>query len=226
MKLPQSVRPCSFRLPFWPGKFPTLYLLLALGAANVVHGQFQPPTAQIIGQPVGGGLFNYSVTLRNNLASISSIQTFWISWAPGEDFLPSKPTSVQAPPGWSYSIAGGPYSNYGYTYPDGYSIEFTSSSAPIAAGASLNFGFVSTDSPGSIAGSSSIYYGTPILTSFIYSGIGESGYGSEFVVQVVPEPSVLAILGLGSAAGLLYQRQRSRQRLGAYEPSLRLGRLT
>ncbi len=188
-----------------------LAFLIGLGAAGNMQAQFLSPLAQISSQPAGGGLYNYSISLQNNPGSASSIETFWFSWLPGLDFLPSQPGSVQPPAGWNYSIQGGPYSYLGYTYPDGYSIEFTSSTGPIAPGASLNFKFVSSDSPSALAGTSSIYPGYQILTSFIYSGIGESGFGSQFQVQVVPEPGALALLIVGLAALFLTPARFNRE---------------
>jgi len=185
-----------------------LVFLLALGTTGTIQGQGLTANAQISDQPAGNGLFNYSITLNNAPGSTSSIETFWFGWIPGEDFLPSRPTSVQTPSGWNYSIRGGPYSYYGYTYNDGYSIEFTSSTAPLPAGASLHFGFVSSDSPSTMAGDSPIYPGTPIFTSYVYSGLG-AGVGSRFTVQV-PEPSALALLIVGSTIAFFAGRRHQR----------------
>ncbi len=168
--------------------------LLAVGAASAVHAQIQAD-AQLTGQSAGGGLYTYNITLNNLGSSSSGIQTFWYSWVPGADFLPTSPTSVQAPAGWMSSVQGGPYYDpYGYYYPDGYSIEFTTSTTPLNPGSSLTFGFMSTDSPAALAGNSPIFTYYPVGTSYVFSGVGESGLGLQFVVQSVPEPSSLALL--------------------------------
>src|SRR5215831_16372288 len=86
-------------------------LLLAFGLGASVQAQIVA-SGEISGTPIGGGVYNYTITLHNGPAS-EGIQTFWYSWVPGEDFLPSYPLSVTPPSGWSYSIAGGPY-----YYPD------------------------------------------------------------------------------------------------------------
>jgi hypothetical protein len=184
-----------------------LGLVFLLGATRAVHAQGISASAQISGQTAGGGSYNYTLTLANANSSLSSISTFWYSWVPGADFLPSSPMSVQAPAGWAYSIQGGPYYNYGYYYPDGYSIEFTTTTKPLAPGSSLNFGFVSPDSPAALAGNSPWYSGYKVGTSYVYSGIG-SGNTSSFTVQSVPEPSSLGLLVAGSACLLAGWRRR------------------
>jgi hypothetical protein len=176
-----------------------LSLLFVLGTVASVQAQGLVVNAQIGSQPAGGSLFDYSLTLNNGAGSGGSIETFWFSWTPGMDYLPSRPTTVQAPAGWTYSIQGGPYSYYGYTYNDGYSIEFTSSTAPVMPGSSIHFGFASPDSPSTVAGNSSIYPGTAVLTSYVYNGVGGGSLGSEFLVQPVPEPTALALLTVGLA---------------------------
>ncbi len=178
-------------VPFLPG-------LLALGAASAAHAQIQAD-AQLTGQSAGGGLYTYNITLNNLGSSSSGIQTFWYSWVPGADFLPTSPVSVQAPAGWMSSVQGGPYYDpYGYYYPDGYSIEFTTSTTPLNPGSSLTFGFMSTDSPAALAGNSPIFTYYPVGTSYVFSGVGESGLGLQFLVQSVPEPSSLALLTAAS----------------------------
>jgi len=70
-----------------------------------------------------------------------------VAWTDyGYDLLPSAPTVTETPTGWGGSVMGGPYSYFGYTYQDGYSIEF-SSATPLAPGGTLTFQFSSPDSP-------------------------------------------------------------------------------
>lgn len=186
-----------------------LYLIFSLGTACAVHAQGISADAQIGSQPSGSGSYNYTITLNNESSSLSPIATFWYSWVPGADFLPTSPTSVQAPTGWTYSIQGGPYYNYGYYYPDGYSIEFTTTTSPLAPGSSLNFGFVSKDSPLALAGDSPWFPGNLVGTSYVFSGVGESGNNSGFLVQSVPEPCLPGLLLVGSV-GLLASGWRRR----------------
>src|SRR5258708_3991709 len=81
-----------------------LSLLFVLGTACSIQAQSILANAQISGQAAGGGGYNYTITLNNTAASTSPIGTFWYSWIPGEDFLPSSPTSVQPPTGLTHII--------------------------------------------------------------------------------------------------------------------------
>jgi hypothetical protein len=165
---------------------------VSLGVAGTLQAQNINATALISSQSAGGGLFNYTLTLNNLASSTSPIETFWFAWLPNDDnFLPSSPTSAQAPPGWNSSIITGSYYSYYYYYYD-YSIEFTSSTAPLNPGHSLTFGFVSSDSPDVVEGDSSIYPGYKVDTSYLYSGVG-AGNGAQVIPQV-PEPSALSLL--------------------------------
>ena len=73
----------------------------------------------------------------------------------------------------------------------------TSTSAPLAAGSSLNFQFDSTDTPAEIAGDSVFFPGTPVGTSFVYQGGPFAGGSDQFVVQSVPEPSTTSAFAIG-----------------------------
>ena len=95
--------------------------------------------------------FNYHITLHNS--GTTNIGTFWFAWVPGKDFLPTAPTSIIKPVGWSATVNGS-----GTT--DGRSIEFIDNSSLLTPGASLSgFGFTSNDTPAQLAGKS------PFLTS-------------------------------------------------------------
>ena len=171
-----------------------LSLLFVLGTACTIQAQSIIANAQISGQAAGGGGYNYTITLNNTAASTSPIGTFWYSWIPGEDFLPSSPTSVQPPTGWTDAIT-----HFGAL--DGYAIEFTASTPLLSPGSSLAFKFSSPDSPAAIAGNSPFYptTPTPVGTSFLYGGITPfSGASAEIVVQSVPEPSSLGLLMAGA----------------------------
>jgi hypothetical protein len=190
-----------------------LGLLFLLGTARAIQAQSIIANAQISGQAAGGGGYNYTITLNNTAASTSPIGTFWYSWIPGEDFLPSSPTSVQPPTGWTDIIT-----HFGAT--DGYAIEFTASTPLISPGSSLAFKFSSPDSPAAIAGSSPFYTTTPtpVGTSFLYGGTTPfSGASAEIVVQSVPEPSSLGLLMAG-AIGLLAKPRQARFATGFFYP--------
>jgi len=167
-----------------------LGLALAVGTAGGVRAQPISASAQITDVPAGGGVFDYMITLNSTVASTANIETFWFGWVPGEDFLATDPTSVIPPTGWTDIIthAGGS---------DGYAIQFVTSTTPLMPGNSLSFMFASTDTPLALAGDSVFYPGTPVGTSFLYSGAPFVGISDEFIAQVVPEPSSIALVGLG-----------------------------
>lgn len=119
-------------------------------------------------------VYHYDVTVTNN--GTTNIGTFWFSWIPGEDFLPSAPLSASNPAGWGNApIGGGLY--------DGSSIQWVASSNAITPGHSLSgFAFTSADSPAVLAGTSPFYPSSDVLTSFVYSGAPEVGVGDNFTV--------------------------------------------
>jgi len=134
--------------------------------------------------------FNYSLTLHNT--GTTNIGSFWLGWIPGEDFLPTTPTNILKPSGWSATLNGGGVG-------DGHSIEFIDGGAPLAPGASLSgFGFTTNDTPAQLAGKSPFFPSTSVTTSFVYGGAPLSGTGFQFTASVVPEPSafLLAVAAL------------------------------
>ena len=157
------------------------------------------PTAVISSTPQGAD-FNYSITLTNSASSTSPIGTFWFSWVPGENFLATSPISETAPTGWSDTVTNG-----GAT--DGFAIQFVAGSNgtvdTIAPGSSMNFSFVSADTPAEIMGDSVFHAGTPVLTSFVYGGAPLSATSDQFVVTpAVAAPTVTALSPTsGPAAG-------------------------
>lgn len=193
--------PCLFSLP--------LTLALAAGlAVSAVNSRAQADaSAQITYQAVAGG-YDYTLTLNNT--GSSALQTFWFSWEPtyNYDFMSAVPTSIVSPSGWSGNISS--YYNYYYGY--NYGIEFSSSTSPLAANGTLNFSFDSTMTPTQMGGNDPTY-GYPVGTFYVSTGAGWSGTESGQLVAtvVVPEPSSLALLAVGSF-GLWLVRARQRHR--------------
>jgi hypothetical protein len=170
-------------------------------AVQRIDAQNYAADSQISGQAAGDGIYDYTLTLNNESSATSPVGTFWFAWTDyGYNLLPSAPTVTESalPAGWSGAVMGGPYSYYGYTYQDGYSIEFTSLT-PLAPGGTLTFHFTSADSPAAIAGNSPFYDGIPVGTSFVYSGGAFSDAGSQFLVSPVPEPSTVGLMIIGVA---------------------------
>jgi hypothetical protein len=143
----------------------------------------------VIASQANGPNFDYTITLKNSASSTAPVETFWYAWVPGKDFLATRPLSVSAPAGWTESITHAPN-----TPTNGYAIEWVTSTAPLAPGSSLDFKFTSADTPASVNGISIYYPGTPVGTSFLYSGAPFQGVSSQFVVTAVPEPSSLALI--------------------------------
>jgi hypothetical protein len=186
-----------------------LVTLLSCTAAHDVGAQNYVVDAQLSGQ-LSGGLYHYTLTLNNESSSMMPVGTFWFAWTDsGYDLLISKPMVTQTPTGWSGSVLGGPYSYYGYTYYDGYSIQFTSTGATLSPGSALSFQFTSPDSPLTMSGVNP-NFGSAIETSVVYSGGPYSDAGDQFLVQTVPEPSVLGLLSLaGATMAMRFRRRRA-----------------
>lgn len=161
-----------------------------------VQGQTLSAHAEVRLDSENFHLFGYDVTLLNLSGSTQPLKTFWLSWLPGEgNFLPTQPSNVEAPSGWTYTIT-----NQGNT--DGYGIRFVTSSTPLQPGSSVDFRFSTKDSPSALRANSPYFPGIPALSSVVYSGL-QYGTRTELVVSYVPEPGVLGLVmvGVGIWAG-------------------------
>jgi hypothetical protein len=159
-------------------------------------------SARLTGTPNGSN-FDYTIVLKNSSSSTDSIKTFWYSWVPGADFLGTSPISVTPPTGWVDHIT-----HFPNVPTNGFAIQFVTSTAPLAPGNSLSFMFTSAETPSQLAGNSPFYPGTPIGTSFVYSGAPFQGDSLQFTVTSAPEPSSLALAGLGSLGVVGYAWRR------------------
>jgi hypothetical protein len=174
--------------------------LMMIGAAPALGGLAASAT---ISDTQNGSNYNYTMALTNT--GTTGIGTFWFAWTPpGDpieyDFLPSLPTPTGEPAGWVGPASPG--------FP-GNSIEYYNlSGSAIAPGQTGTFSFTSPDSPTVLKGTQ---FGFPITTSFIYGGLPEVGSFAQVspVAFVVPEPSSIALLAIGSAA-LLGRRRNPR----------------
>ncbi len=154
------------------------------------------PSGTLVGTPGAGNTFDYTLTLDNGAGATASIESLWYAWLPGFFFLPSVPSSASGgTSGWSANIVAN-------------SIQFQGSLGnAIAPGHSASFTFVTTDSPAALSGMSQGY---PIGESFAYVGTVDASAGIDFAVASVPEPSTLALLGLGSLGCLAAARRKAR----------------
>ena len=135
-------------------------------------------SATIVANQIDATHWQYSLTLTDT--GSTTVGTFWFAWVPGQDFLATSPTSITDPTGWQHIITHGGSS-------DGFGIQWKASlsSADIASGGTLaGFSFTSTDTPSEIGGNSVFFPSTPVLTSFVYSGVPFSDPGFQFTVAV------------------------------------------
>ena len=175
---------------------------IALASNSIVGGQTQ---------------YTYDLSLTNTSTDGSTVGTFWFAWIPHQSYLATNPITVSAPTGW----ADGPDSQSvgGALGEKGASIEFQAggSGSYLAAGNTLKgFSFTTSDSPTSVFGDSIYFPGTPVLTSQVYhagpfSDTFNAPNGYQFLVQVVPEPTTVALMGVAAGALLLIRRNRGKR---------------
>jgi hypothetical protein len=182
------------------------------------------PTATVQSSALGGGEFDYKITLTDPASSPAPIGTFWFSWVPGLDFMDKAPLSVISPAGWTDKVT-----NAGPT--DGFAIQWVASPAGVLMpGNSLTFEFISTEMPAQLMGNSPFHASFPEGTAFVYGGAPFSDAGTQFVAvaaSAVPEPSSLALtlagglaLILRRAGGHLRSRWGPRRAVEEFRPDL------
>jgi hypothetical protein len=150
---------------------------------------------------VGANSYEYSITLHNTGDTV--ISSLWFGWVPFYDLLPSAPTSISSPSGWT-----------GINAPDFFgvaSVQWSTASSPIAPGQSLSgFKFDSPDSP-AVIGGTSFFAGFPVTESYVYAGppvqSGSGGVGISAAVQT-PEPGAIALLLAGPSILCLRRKRR------------------
>lgn len=171
-----------------------LTLLLALGTTGSVLAQGQLGSGTVSGS--GSGPYSYSLSFTDVAGATSPIGSIWYAWIPGQFYLPSNPTGASAPPGWTANLSG-----------TANSVQWTANSPAsyIQPGATLSgFGYTAGFSPAQLAAAPNS--GKSVAYS---AGLFSDG-GNTFTVQIVPEPSVLALLLPGAAALCLAPRRKAR----------------
>ncbi len=106
---------------------------------------------------------DYTYTLTINNTGTTDIGSMFFAWIPGQNYLPSTPSSATSPSGWSLvgiNQAGGG---------QGGSIEWQANT-PLTAGHSLTgFTFTTVDTPSEIFATSP-YFNAPVTTTVAYEG--------------------------------------------------------
>jgi hypothetical protein len=170
-----------------------LFVALLLSASAVSTGLCQGDIASGTVSGSGTGPFTYSLTFSDASNATAPIGSIWYGWVPGLFFLPSSPTSAQAPAGWTATVFGN-------------SVQFVANSAAddIAAGQTLSgFGYHATFSPSDLAAAPNSG------ESVAYMGALSSDAGNTFNVVTVPEPSS-AMLIISGVLGCLFLTGRNR----------------
>jgi hypothetical protein len=161
-----------------------LSLALAAGlAASTISSQAQSATATISGASVGGGLFDYTITLDNT--GTVALESFWYAWTQDGNNLTTDPTVANNSLGWVNGL-------------DSNSIQWKgSASDALQAGQKATFTFVDTENPTTITtspqGESVAYVGSIDFSQ----GVSGDSTGIFSPVLVVPEPSSLTLLAAG-----------------------------
>src|SRR5690348_1462874 len=100
-------------------------------------------------------VYHYDITLTDT--GTTDIGTFWFAWVPGQDFLPSRPSTTTNPTGWTSSLSG-----TGDAF-DGTAIQWVTTANAITPGSSLSgFGFTTADSPMALLANSPTHPSTPV----------------------------------------------------------------
>src|SRR5580692_8720020 len=82
---------------------PTLPLLaLSLAGSIPSLRATEMAGATISATQLNSTTWQYNLVLDN--IGTTNLGTFWLAWVPGEDFLPTTPTSIASPASWTSSV--------------------------------------------------------------------------------------------------------------------------
>ncbi len=153
-----------------PRGFGRLITLVAAscGIGAPLHAQLQA-VATFTATQLTATTYHYEIFLKNT--GTTTIGTFWFSWVPGQDFMPSPPTNIGAPLSWNGVTTHGGAS-------DGYGIQWTTPypAYDLPAGQSFTgFNFNSTMTPTQLMAGL-------VATSYVFIGAPQSDPGYSFAV--------------------------------------------
>jgi len=148
-------------------------LLCLLALSSPAYAQLSA-SATFTSSQVNATTYHYDLVLKNT--GTTNVGTFWFSWVPGVDYMPSSPANVKSATGWSATIT---HAGVG----DGYAILWQG--GPLAAGQTLaGFGFDSAIAPAQMTGLN--------VTAYVYSGAPFSDTGFNFSVTSAPAATLSA----------------------------------
>ncbi len=154
------------------------FALACCGSVFPLRAQLQA-TATVTSTQLSATAYHYEIVLKNT--GTTTIGTFWFSWVPGRDYMPSPPTNIGAPLYWSgLSTHGGATDGYGIQWTTPYSIYY------LPAGQSFSgFSFDSAMTPAQLAAS-------PVGVSYVYIGApqGDPGYNFTVMSAVATAPQL------------------------------------
>lgn len=166
-------------------RFYPIVAALAASAAAAQAQNVNVSTSTLSDAPLGGGVFAYTLTINNT--GTEAVDALWVGWIPGGFFI-SSPTSAANLQGWSSSPVSSSI-QYGGT-----------SGTAIQPGHSGTFTFDSTTTPTQMAGGDDVSWAYGVNTSSF--GASANADNQQFDAKVVPEPSTIGLLAMGSL-GLL-----------------------
>jgi hypothetical protein len=173
-------------------------------AAFTMNGHAQSASATISGVAAGGGIFDYTIILKNT--GSDSLEGFWYAWTQSGNNLSANISDPGSSLGWSDTELEG---NTSISWQG-------SSSDALAAGQSATFTFDSTETPTAIttspSGESVAYVGT---IDFSQGSSGDSTPVFSPTLVTAPEPSSLGLMAAGLVAmGFFLRSPALRRRKG------------
>jgi hypothetical protein len=165
-------------------------LAVAAGlAVTTVSSHAQSATATISGVAAGGGIFDYTITLKNT--GTTSLDSFWYAWTLSGNNLSTAITSPGSSLGWTDTAIEG-----------NTSISWEGNSGnELAEGQSATFTFDSTETPSAIttspSGESVAYVSGTGPDTFEQNDPGVASPVFSPILVAVPEPSSPGLLMAG-----------------------------